>query len=246
MLINTKEELEKFKIKSRGFVLVGAHLGTEVKIFKDINPSSSIYLFEPQIELYKKLKNIFKNEVNVEIYNYAIGDKKEKLTMYKDTNNDSQSSSILKPKDHLKYHSYINFKKDLEEIINVETLDSFKIEDANILCIDVQGYELKVLQGSKNFLKKCDALLIEINRKEMYEGCPHVTELDKFLKLFNLYRVKTSWWQGTIPWGDALYIKKNYIGKIKKFKITLVNKLNHRSFVFFILSKINSLKKVVN
>ena len=236
MLINTKEELEKFKIKSRGFVQVGAHLGSEVKIFKDINPSSSIYLFEPQIELYKKLKNIFKNELNVEIYNYAIGDKKEKLTMYKDTNNDSQSSSILKPKDHLKYHSYINFKKDLEEIINVETLDSFKIEDANILCIDVQGYELKVLQGSKNFLKKCDALLIEINRKEMYE----------FLKLFNLYRVKTSWWQGTIPWGDALYVKKNYIGKIKKIKITLINKLNHRSFVFFILSKINSLKKVVS
>ena len=38
MLINTKEELEKFKIKSRGFVQVGAHLGSEVKIFKDINP----------------------------------------------------------------------------------------------------------------------------------------------------------------------------------------------------------------
>ena len=72
MLINTKEELEKFKIKSRGFVQVGALLGSEVKIFKDINPSSSIYLFEPQIELYKKLKNIFKNELNVEIYNYAI------------------------------------------------------------------------------------------------------------------------------------------------------------------------------
>lgn len=243
MLINTREELEKFKIKSKGFVQVGAHLGTEVQTFKKINPSSSIYLFEPQIELFKKLTQIFKDEINVKIYNCAIGNKKDSLTMYKDINNDSQSSSILKPKDHLKYHSYINFEKDLEEIINVETLDSFEINDANILCIDVQGYELKVLQGSKNFLKLCDAVLIEINRKEMYEGCPHVTEIDRFLKLFNLHRVKTSWWQGTIPWGDALYVKKDFINQISLLKYTFINKLNHRSSLFFILSKIQLLKK---
>ena len=57
--------------------------------------------------------------------------------MYKDTNNDSLSSSIL-DKEHLKYHSYIEFEKD-NEIINVDTLDSFNINNANILCIDVQG-----------------------------------------------------------------------------------------------------------
>ena len=108
----------------------------------------------------------------------------------------------------------------MKKLLN-ETLDSFKIEDP--YCIDVQGYELKVLQGSKNFLKKCDAYSRN-KQKRNVRRLSHVTPKDEFLKLFNLYRVKTSWWQGTIPWGDALYVKKNYIGKIKKIKITLINK----------------------
>ena len=117
---------------------------------------------------------------------------------------------VLQPKDHLKYHSYIKFEKDNEEIITINTLDSYKIHNANILCIDVQGYELKVLNGSKNLLNKIDALLVEVNRKEMYEGCPHISEIDKFLSDFNLVRVVTKWWNGTIPWEmHYILIEKN-------------------------------------
>lgn len=167
----------------------------------------------------------------------ALGNLKQKETMYKDINNDSQSSSILKPKEHLKYHSYIEFEKDEEEIINVDTLDSFNIDDANILCIDVQGYELNVLKGSKKSLNNVEALIVEINRKELYEGCPHVSDLDSFLKDFNYIRIATKWWKNTIPWGDALYIKKNKITFSKFVKTNILNFINQKNITFYLLSR---------
>ena len=109
-------------------------LDKEVEIFKKLNKDAKIYLFEPQSELFEMLKVKYENDNCISLYNLALGDSKQKQTMYKDVNNDSQSSSILKPKEHLKYHSYIKFEKDNNEIINVDTLDSLNIDDANILC----------------------------------------------------------------------------------------------------------------
>ena len=117
--------------------------------------------------MFQKLKLKYENDKYIALYNYALGDSKQTQTMYKDINNDSQSSSILKPKDHLKYHSYIEFEKDNRETIYVDTLDSFNIDNANVLCIDVQGYELNVLKGSKKFIEQCRSPCSEIDRKEI-------------------------------------------------------------------------------
>ena len=241
MLIDLNKNLKKYAVYPLGFIQVGAHLGDEVDYFKKINSNAPIYLFEPQKELFKKLKEKFKKDNSVLVFNTALGDTVEYSTMYKDTNNDSQSSSILQPKDHLKYHSYIKFEKDNKEVIEINTLDSYNISNSNILCIDVQGYELKVLYGSKNLLNKIDALMVEVNRKEMYEGCPHISEIDKFLSDYGFVRVVTKWWKGTIPWGDALYVNKKKISIPKYLLLKIQNYFNQKSYTFFLLSKINIL-----
>jgi|TARA_B100001057_G_scaffold313779_1_gene313891 FkbM family methyltransferase len=243
LLIDLEKEFKKYNIFPKGFIQVGAHIGQEVKIFKNLNNEAKIYLFEPQKELFQKLKIKYENDEYVSLYNLALGNSKQKQTMYKDINNDSQSSSILEPKEHLKYHSYIEFEKDHKEIIYVDTLDSFNIDNANILCIDVQGYELNVLKGSKKSLNNVEALVVEINRKELYEGCPHVSEIDNFLKDFNYVRIVTKWWRKTIPWGDALYIKKNKITLLKLALTHIYNFMNQKSITFYILSRFTYFKK---
>ncbi len=243
MLIDLEKEFKKYNIFPKGFIQVGAHIGQEVKIFKNLNNEAKIHLFEPQKELFQKLKIKYENDEYVSLYNLALGNSKQKQTMYKDINNDSQSSSILEPKEHLKYHSYIEFEKDNKEIIYVDTLDSFNIDNANILCIDVQGYELNVLKGSKKSLNNVEALVVEINRKELYEGCPHVSEIDNFLKDFNYVRIVTKWWRKTIPWGDALYIKKNKITLLKLALTHIYNFMNQKSITFYILSRFTYFKK---
>lgn len=243
MLINLDKEFKKYNIFPKGFIQVGAHIGKEVKIFKKLNSEAKIYLFEPQKELFQKLEIQYENDKYISLYNLALGDSKQTQTMYKDINNDSQSSSILEPKEHLKYHTYIKFEKDNKEIIYVDTLDSLNIHDVNILCIDVQGYELNVLKGSINSLNNIEALVVEVNRKELYEGCPHVSEIDNFLKDFGYVRIVTKWWKKTIPWGDALYIKKNKITRLKLVITTITNFINQKNITFYILSRITNFKK---
>jgi hypothetical protein len=72
--------------------------------------------------------------------------------------------------------------------------------------MDVQGYELEVLKGATETLKRVDYVYCEVNRDEVYEGNAYVEELDEFLSSYGMERVETSW-EGQI-WGDALYIKK--------------------------------------
>ena len=72
--------------------------------------------------------------------------------------------------------------------------------------MDVQGYELEVLKGSKETMKHVDYVYCEVNRDEVYENNAYVEELDAFLSDYGLTRVETSW-EGQI-WGDALYIKE--------------------------------------
>ena len=244
MIIDIENQLEKYKILVDGIIQVGAHKGGEVELFKKIS-NGKIYLFEPQKFLYEFLKNKFLKDSNINIYNVALGDKPGQLNMYKDKNNDSQSSSLLKPKDHLKYHSYIQFEYDSDEVIDVKTLNSYKIKDVNLICIDVQGYELNVLKGANSFLKQCEALLIEINRKELYVGCPEVKDIDKFLKSYGFIRVVTKWWKKTIPWGDALYVKKEKINLIVFLKLKVINFLNTKSMTYFILGKIITYKNFI-
>jgi Methyltransferase FkbM domain len=76
----------------------------------------------------------------------------------------------------------------------------------NFLTIDVQGYELEVLKGSRETLTNIPGIFTEVNRDELYSNCVRVEQLDELLKNFDLTRVETNWEGGT--WGDAFYLKK--------------------------------------
>lgn len=73
--------------------------------------------------------------------------------------------------------------------------------------VDTQGYELEVLKGSVELLNNIDIINIEVNRDELYKNCPMYTDIDEFLKPYGFVRKLLEWWDGTAPWGDALYVK---------------------------------------
>ena len=69
------------------------------------------------------------------------------------SNNDGLSSSFFKPKHHLVEHPEIKFI-DGNKIFEIKLLDDLEIKDIDFLNIDTQGYELEVLKGSVESLKK--------------------------------------------------------------------------------------------
>ncbi len=189
----------------KGVVHIGAHYGEEIHEYVD-NGIQKITVFEPLSKnfevLAKRLQNV---NANIQGYQVALGSQKGTATMYL-SSNEAQSSSILKPKEHLEHHPDVTF--DGTEEVEVSVLDDYDLGDANFINMDVQGYELEVLKGGKETLKNIDYVYCEVNRGEMYESNAMIDDIDEYLSDYGFERVETYWPETWYKWGDALYIKK--------------------------------------
>ena len=189
-----------------GVMHVGAFAGEELRHYRGLGLDNTI-MFEPQPDLYNLVKQ--KLILNEKIYNVALGSQKGEAEMYVSTREggveqgSGASSSLMKPKKHLTEHPDVFFTAAIN--VKVDTLDSYYQPGYNFLNIDVQGYELEVLKGAVNILPSIDAMILEVNRDEVYEGCPMVEDLDRFLSDFGFERVGTHWQSQS--WGDAIYAK---------------------------------------
>ena len=221
MLLDLDVLVSKYEMKVKGIIHIGAHRGEEVDEFKKMfGQEIKLHLFEPQSEHFKILEAMYESNSDIKLYNFGCGDKKENVNLNK-ADNDGLSSSVLNPKLHLNLHPEVKFIS--KELIKIEKLDSFKIQDSNFVAIDVQGYELKALKGGVDTIKKLDYIYLEINKEEVYEDCPLVDDIDKFLIDFGFLRVETKYAYDYLPWGDAFYIKKNLITQKQKAKSKIKN-----------------------
>jgi FkbM family methyltransferase len=202
MLISFTELKKKYNLNIAGIIHVGAHYGEELSEYVE-NGIQDIVVFEPLSECFNVLSQKVMNlNANIDGHQVALGSVPGTATMYL-SDNEKQSSSILKPKVHLTHHPHVKF--DGTEEVEVDMLDNFDTKYYNFLNMDVQGYELEVLKGATETLKHVDYVYCEVNRDEVYEGNAYVEEIDEFLSAYEMERVETSW-EGQI-WGDALYIR---------------------------------------
>ena len=85
--------------------------------------------------------------------------------------------------------------------------------------MDVQGAELKVLEGAKDNLSKVKAIWLEVSDIKLYENQPLRIEVENFMKDNGFYLYKTVL-EGNF--GDQLYINKKYFkifNILNKYKI---------------------------
>jgi FkbM family methyltransferase len=205
MLISFTNLRKKYNMNIAGIIHIGAHYGEEIHEYVD-NGIQDIVVFEPLSKNFEVLhENLSNINANVSGYQVALGNKTGKEVMHL-SSNDAQSSSILKPKEHLEHHPDVTF--DGTEEVEVKTLDSFNFTQYNFINMDVQGYELEVLKGSKKTLESVDYVYCEVNRGEMYEGNAMIEEIDEYLSEYGFRRVETYWPETWYKWGDALYIKQ--------------------------------------
>ena len=187
----------------KGIIHIGGHYGEEIADYvkEGVN---DIVVFEPLDDNFNILsQKVQELDANIEGYQVALGSKSGEYNMYV-SDNEKQSSSILKPKVHLTHHPHVKFP--YEEKVEVHLLDEYNCYDYNFINMDVQGYELEVLKGGLETLKQIDYVYCEVNRDEVYENNAYVQEIDEFLSDYDMIRVETDW-AGEI-WGDALYIKR--------------------------------------
>jgi len=124
---------------------VGAHRGvTTVALAKSVGPEGRVYAFEPVPEFYEAAgENLSRNRVkNAEVFNLALSDQKKPLLFHKR----GDSSGIVPGENG--------------ELITVEatTIADFLAQQGlkriDVLSMDCEGSELRVLKGAGAFLGK--------------------------------------------------------------------------------------------
>jgi len=155
---------------------VGASWGQSIKFFKKFYPQSIIYSFEPVSDCCKMMESEFSKDDDINIYNFAVGNKNEKkiFNVYENAANSSffekdQDSAWYKKtnEDYIKERNPLKLNEKKEEV-EVITLDSFckknHIDNIDLLKIDAQSYEEFVLEGSQNLLKENKIKRLKIKR----------------------------------------------------------------------------------
>ena len=203
MLIDFKSAVKKHQLNIKGVIQVGAHFAEEYEDYKSMGIKDIVFI-EPAKKAFYVLDEKFAKNLNVRLFNYAMGSKFGMVFLNTEEKNNGQSNSLLKPKLHLQQFPDIVFNG--HERVELRTLDSLDMprQKYNTLVMDVQGYEGEVIKGAAETLKNIDTIYTEVNRAEVYEGCVQIDELDYLLSDFE--RVETSWAGGT--WGDAIYKRK--------------------------------------
>ena len=202
MLLSFTALKRKYKMDIKGIIHVGGHYGEEISEYVQ-NGIQDIIIFEPISENFDILSERVQDlNANIAGYQVALGSERGEFTMYV-SDNEKQSSSLLKPKVHLTHHPHVKFPS--KETVEVHLLDDYDCDTGNFINMDVQGFELEVLKGGKKTLEHVDYVYCEVNRDEVYENNAFVEELDEFLGEYGMKRVETDW-AGEI-WGDALYIR---------------------------------------
>ncbi len=135
---------------------VGANIGGYAKVASDIFGKTlknyKIYCFEPSVNTYNKLVSNTNSMSNIQTFGVALGLLDEEANLY--SNEEGSGLASLYNRDMR--HAGVLLRQ--WEKVKVVTLDSFcklnNINRINFLKIDVEGFELNVLRGSKDMLNK--------------------------------------------------------------------------------------------
>jgi FkbM family methyltransferase len=202
--------LSRYGITPLGLVHIGANDGQELDAYVEAG-FTSFKMFEPLREPFARLKaRLAKLPEGVTAipHNVALGASDGEAEMFV-ADNQAASSSLLAPMQGRKVWRKIRFVG--RETVAVRTLDSFLVagEAFNVMVLDVQGFEIEVLKGGPETLRRMDCIVCELNREKTYEDSAGVGDVDAFLDAAGFRRMETYW--VSRYWGDGVYLRKERV-----------------------------------
>lgn len=208
MLISYKKIVEKYNLKIKNILHIGAHQAEEKADYFN-NGCESVIWVEGNSELAANLKNTIADEKNI-VLEAVISNIDNRIVQFKLTNN-GQSSSILNLGIHKNLFPDIVVNRQFStKTITIKTLfkqNKLDLKQIDFINLDIQGAELLALQGMGDDIEYVNAIFTEINTDYVYENCALVEQIDRYLSFYSFKRVETVMYSNH-PWGDALYIKQ--------------------------------------
>lgn len=138
-----------------------------------------VVAFEPDSLHYECLvKNV---SDDIETHQLAVGSEQKLISLSED--NFTQSKRIIG-----------------EGSIPMITIDSMKLDDVDLIKIDVEGYEMEVLKGAVNTLEGVSYLMIELNNNTKKYGSSNI-EIEKHIQSLGFRPLIEHW-------PDKVFVRK--------------------------------------
>ena len=222
------DEIIKNKIPSNSIIFdVGGNKGQSIQKFINILKNPTIHSFEPSVKDYEFMKKNYGMKKKIYLNNYALGEKIENkkfnLTLETATSSFNQINRNTKWLKHLTKKHNINNNEYIisNDKVKINTLDNYliknEITNIDLLKIDTQGYEDKVLEGSLNSIKnnKIGAILTEIMFDDVYDKYFSFSEIEKYLTKENYRMVaielsNNNLFSGLTFAADVLYLNRKH------------------------------------
>ncbi|MFZ4619223.1 MAG: FkbM family methyltransferase [Bacteroidota bacterium] len=145
---------------------VGANIGDySKKISEVMGSSATIHAFEPSRSTYAALQENTAGISNVILHHFGMTDVPGEMTLYKNSGLSGLSSVYHRRLDHF------NISMDQQETIVLESIDNFcrsaAVTRIHFLKIDIEGNELRALNGAHGMIERGDIDFIQFE----FGGC---------------------------------------------------------------------------
>jgi FkbM family methyltransferase len=193
---------------SQGDVILecGGHHGcTTIVLSKWVGDGGKVITFEPLPKNCNIIeKNIEQNRLqNVTLERKAVGAERGKITI-----NDVSNSSVALS------------GRGVE--VELTRLDEYEYLNPTFLKIDVEGFELQVLQGAKRMLSKRPKFAIEIHTEQLSKYGASVEDLFRLIGVEN-YKLWIQWEDGKQP--EEYDMRTPIVRRVHLFGIPSITKM---------------------
>lgn len=202
MFVDLNWVLQTHNIHPKSVLHIGAHLAQELPYYREVGLVSGIFI-EASPSTFLELSEILEGQADFSAMQALLSDTDGSVVDFFLANN-GQSSSLLNPTGHLNEHVDVTFSQKPIKL-TTHKLDSLSLGTFDLIVMDVQGAELKVLNGGTNTIKDAKVILLEASLGGLYEGDCTINEIIAFLTPYGFSPVDLK--IGRNRWGDAIFIK---------------------------------------
>ena len=180
----SKAVLKKYLPRNPVIIDCGAHDGSDSAGLAKQFRHGTVHAFEPMPNLYKRLQQKAAHFANIKCYNIALAHRNGILDFHVSEGASDASSSLLEPKEHLHDHPDTFFSQKIP--VQAKTLDTWAKENnilkVDLLWLDMQGFELNMLEASNTIIDTVSVIHTEVSLVETYKGVAIFKDFRVFLE----------------------------------------------------------------
>ena len=206
MLFSVKTLSKVWLVNPSGVLHVGAHDAEELDDYEKFHWGHIIWV-EAEPKKAESLAVRFQNSGH-RVLNGAAWDISGEILNLNIASN-SQANSLLDLGTASQSYPDLSYVEQTE-IRTIRLDQELTSDEADFGNFDIQGAELRAMQGLGTQINKFKWIYTEVNKEYVYKGCALVGEIDLFLASFGFTRVATRWVKHK-GWGDALYIHQEHL-----------------------------------